>query len=55
MEDLCTISTISQKLAEGAYRASEAQKELFILPNYARGFEFVFAKKDFDILPEHQQ
>jgi len=53
--DLCATSTISQKLAEGARRALEAQKRLFTLSDCARGFESVFAKEDFDILPEHRQ
>jgi len=48
-------STISQKLAEGARRALEMWKGLLILPDYAKGFELVFAKEDFDILPEHRQ
>jgi len=30
-KDLCTTSTISQKLAEGAYQALETQKGLFVL------------------------
>jgi len=55
VEDLCAASTTSQKLAEGARRSVEAQKEPFILPDYVRGFESVFAKEDFDILPEHRQ
>jgi len=54
-EDLRATSTISQKLAEGARRASEMRKELLTLPDCAKGFESVFAKKDFDILPEHRQ
>jgi len=33
----------------------EAQKKPFILSNCIRGFKSVFAKKDFDILPEHRQ
>jgi len=53
--DLCATSTISQKLAEGARRALEAWKRLFTLPDYTKGFESVFAKKDFDILLEHRQ
>jgi len=53
--DLCTTSTISQKLAEGACRASETQKGLFTLPDCAKGFKSVFTKKNFDILPEHRQ
>jgi len=54
-EDLRTTSTISQKLAEGARRASETQKGLLTLPDCAKGFESVFAKENFDILPEHRQ
>jgi len=53
--DLRATSTISQKLAEGARRASESQKGLYTLPNCARGFESVFAKEDFNILLEHRQ
>jgi len=53
--DLRATSTISQKLAEGARRASEAQKRLFTLLDCARGFESMFAKEDFDILPKHRQ
>jgi len=33
----------------------EAQKRLFTLPDCAKEFESVFAKKDFNILPEHRQ
>jgi len=54
-EDLHATSTISQKLAEGARRASEMRKGLLTLPDCAKGFELVFAKEDFDILPEHRQ
>jgi len=54
-EDLCAASMTSQKLAEGACRSVEAQKEPFILPDCVREFESVFAKKDFDILLEHRQ
>jgi len=54
-EDLRATSTTSQKLAEGARRASETRKGLLILPNCVKGFESVFAKEDFDILPEHRQ
>jgi len=54
-EDLRTASTTSQKLAEGACRSTEARKEPFVPPNYVRGFESVFAKEDFDVLPEHRQ
>jgi len=54
-EDLRATSTISQKLAEGARQASEMQKGLLTLPDYTKGFELVFAKKDFDILLKHRQ
>jgi len=54
-EDLRATSTISQKLAEGAHQASETQKGLLTLPDCAKGFESVFAKEDFNILPEHRQ
>jgi len=54
-EDLRATSMISQKLAEGAHQASEMRKRLLTLPDCAKGFESVFAKEDFDILPEHRQ
>jgi len=54
-EDLRATSTTSQKLAEGACRSTEARREPFIPPDCVRGFESVFAKEDFDILPEHRQ
>jgi len=53
-EDLYATSTTSQKLAEGARRSAEARREPFIPPDYVRGFESIFAKKDFNILPEHR-
>jgi len=55
VEDLYATSTISQKLVEGAPRASETRKGLLILPDCVKGFKSVFAKEDFDILPEHRQ
>ena len=55
VEDLRATSTISQKLAEGARRASETWKGLLTLPNCVKGFESVFAKENFDILPAHRQ
>jgi len=55
VEELRATSTTSQKLAEGAHRSAEAQREPFVPPDCVRGFEFVFAKEDFDILPEHRQ
>jgi len=54
-EELRAASTTSQKLAEGARRSVEARREPFTLPDCIRGFESVFAKEDFDILPEHRQ
>ena len=54
-EDLCVAFTTSQKLTEEACRSAKARKELFIPPDCVRGFESVFAKEDFDILPEHRQ
>jgi len=54
-EDLRATSMISQKLAKGARRASETRKGLLTLPDCVKGFKSVFAKEDFDILPEHRQ
>jgi len=54
-EDLRAASMTSQKLAEGARRSAEAQREPFIPPDCVRGFKSVFAKEDFDILLEHRQ
>jgi len=55
VENLRATSTISQKLAEGACRALETQKGLIPLPDCAKGFKSVFAKEDFNILPDHRQ
>jgi len=55
VENLRATSTISQKLAKGACQASETQKELFTLPDYAKDFKSVFAKEDFNVFPEHRQ
>ena len=54
-EDLHATSTTSQKLAKGAHWSVEVWREPFIPPDCVRGFESVFAKEDFDILPEHRQ
>jgi len=54
VEDLCATSTISQKLVEGARRALETRKGLLTLPDCVKGFKPVFAKEDFNILPEHR-
>jgi len=55
VKDLHATSMISQKLAEGARQVSEMQKRLLTLPDCAKGFKSVFAKENFDILPEHRQ
>ena len=55
IENLHATSTISQKLAEGAHRASETRKGLLSLPDCAKGFKSVFAKEDFDIFPDYRQ
>jgi len=54
-EDLRAASMISQKLSEGAHWSTETQREPFIPPDCIRGFESIFSKEDFDILPEHRQ
>jgi len=54
VEDLCAASMTSQKLAEGARQSTKVQREPFILPNCVREFKSVFAKEDFNILPEHR-
>jgi len=54
-EDLCAASMTSQQLAEGARQFAEAQREPFILPDCVRGFKSIFAKENFDILPQHRQ
>jgi len=43
----------SQHLAEGARRSKEMLAATSLLPTYIMEFQSVFAKKDFDILPEH--
>ena len=55
IENLRATFTISQKLVEGVCQALEIRKGLLPLPNYAKEFESVFAKEDFDILPDHRQ
>ena len=44
---------ISQYLMEGARCSKETQAAATLLPAYIVEFQFVFAKEDFDILPEH--
>jgi len=54
-EDLHAVSMTSQKLVEGVCQFVKARREPFIPPDCVRGFESVFAKEDFNILPEHRQ
>jgi len=51
--DLRATTTTSQRLAEGARRSVETQAAATLLPTYVVEFRSVFAKEDFDILPEH--
>jgi len=53
--DLRAMATTSQRLAEGARRSKEAQTTTTPLPAYVAEFQSVFAKEDFDILPEHRK
>ena len=43
----------SQHLVEGARRSKETLTATSLLPTYITEFQSVFAKEDFDILPEH--
>jgi len=43
----------SERLVEGARRSKETQAATTLLPAYVAEFQSVFAKEDFDILPEH--
>ena len=49
------MATTSQRLAEGARRSKEAQTTTTLLSAYVAEFQSVFAKEDFDILPEHRK
>jgi len=53
--DLQAMATTSQYLAEGARRSKEAQATNTPLSAYVTEFQSVFAKEDFDILPEHRK
>jgi len=53
--ELRAAATISQHLMEGARHSAEAQAATTPLPAYIVEFRSVFAKKDFDILPEHHK
>jgi len=53
--DLQAAATTSQCLAEGARRSKETLATATLLPTYVVEFQSVFAKEDFDILPEHRK
>jgi len=53
--ELQAAAITSQHLAEGARRSVEAQAAATPLPAYVTEFRSVFAKEDFDILPEHHK
>jgi len=53
--DLRATATTSQRLAEGARRNKETLAAVTPLPAYVTEFQSVFAKEDFDILPEHRK
>jgi len=55
MEDLRATSITSQKLTKGARRSMEVWKKPFVPPDCVKGFESIFAKENFDVLPEHRQ
>jgi len=45
----------SQRLVEGAWHSKETLTTATPLPTYVAEFQSVFAKEDFDILPEHRK
>jgi len=49
------MATTSQCLVEGVRRSKEAQAATTLLPAYVAEFQSMFAKKDFDMLPEHRK
>jgi len=49
------MATTSQHLAEGARHSKETQAATTPLSAYIAEFQSVFAKEDFDILPEHRK
>jgi len=53
--DLRATATTSQRLTEGARRSAEAQAAATPLLTYVAEFRSVFAKEDFDMLPEHHK
>jgi len=55
LTNLRAMATTSQCLAEGARCSKEIQATTTPLPAYVAEFQSVFAKEDFDILPEHRK
>jgi len=53
--NLRAMDTTSQRLAEGARHSKEMQASTTPLPIYIAEFQSMFAKEDFDILPEHHK
>jgi len=53
--DLRATTTTSQHLVEGARRSAKTQATATQLPTYIVEFWSMFAKEDFDILPEHRK
>jgi len=53
--DLQATTTASQRLVKGARRSAETQVAATSLPTYVAEFQSMFAKEDFDILPEHHK
>jgi len=51
--ELQAAAIISQCLIEGARHSTEAQATATPLPAYVAEFRSMFAKEDFDMLPEH--
>jgi len=53
--DLRAMAMTSQYLVEEARHSKETQAATTLLPAYVAEFQSVFAKEDFDILPEHHK
>jgi len=53
--DLQATTTTSQCLVEGARHSVETQAAATLLSAYVAEFQSMFAKEDFDILPEHRK
>jgi len=53
--DLRAMAMTSQRLTEGARHSKETRTTTTPLPTYVAEFQSVFAKEDFDILPEYHK